>query len=701
MAATNPSSLSEPRLADRLSAARRGRFVGRLNELELFRSRLLSGESSFAVLYVHGPGGVGKTTLLREFARVAAECGRPVVQLDGRNIETSPLGFRLALRQSLGLSDVDVSDVAAKFPSDGVLLLDTYEVLAPLDDWLRETFLPELPSNSLLVITGRNPPEPAWRTDSGWANLTHIAPLGNLSPEESQTYLAARGIPNKQHRNVLAFTYGHPLALALVADLLGQGGREITFQAERQPDILRILLERLVQEIPNAAHRLALEVSVRVWSTTEALLASVLDAETENVLDLFEWLRALSFIEEGPYGLFPHDLVREALDAEMRWRDPEGFRQLNKRLSAWLRLQLEQARGVKLWRAWFDMLYLERHNPFLRPYFEWSAMGSAYMQPAAPPDHESILSMVRRYEGETSGQIAHYWLQRQPQAFHVIRNVVGDLLGFGAQLEIQQATPKDAAADPAVAAALRFVQDHGPLRQGEEIVYERFLIDREAYQRTSSTYNLLAVSSIITWTTRPRLAWNFIAIADPAYYEPHFTSIHLWHSPEADFEVDGHAYSVFAHDWRVESASVWLDVKAELALVTEPTLELPSFSTPSTALVLTEIEFADAVRQALRDYTNLDRLVTNPLMNSHSIPARSPEALQALLQEAATVLQAHPKDMKLYRAICQTYLEPAETQERAAELLQLPFNTYRYQLARGIKRIADWLWQRELSGAGR
>ena len=37
---------------------------------------------------------------------------------------------------------------------------------------------------------------------------------------------------------------------------------------------------------------------------------------------LFTWLRDLPFIEHGPRGVFPHDLAREVLDADLRWRDP-------------------------------------------------------------------------------------------------------------------------------------------------------------------------------------------------------------------------------------------------------------------------------------------------------------------------------------------------------------------------------------------
>ena len=57
-----------------------------------------------------------------------------------------------------------------------------------------------------------------------------------------------------------------------------------------------------------------------------------------------------------------------------------------------------------------------------------------------------------------------------------------------------------------------------------------------------------------------------------------------------------------------------------------------------------------------------------------------------------------PKDRKLHDAIWHTYLQPAATQEQAAELLGLTFNTYRYRLARGTEHITEWLWRHEIAG---
>jgi|1185.fasta_scaffold1612173_1 hypothetical protein len=54
--------VDEGRLAGRLRAARQRGFVGRKEELAAF-DEALGGDGG--VLFVHGPGGIGKSALLR------------------------------------------------------------------------------------------------------------------------------------------------------------------------------------------------------------------------------------------------------------------------------------------------------------------------------------------------------------------------------------------------------------------------------------------------------------------------------------------------------------------------------------------------------------------------------------------------------------------------------------------------------------
>lgn len=692
------------RLAEKLMAARRSRFVGRAQEVALFRSALLADKPPFVVLHIYGPGGVGKSALLHTFAQLATEAGRCAIYLDARTVEASPAGFLAGLRQAMGLSSSASSNTLAlpELPKSTLLLIDTYETIIGLDAWLRETLLPQLPENSLVVLAGRNQPADAWQSDLAWAELTRIVPLRNLRPEDSQTLLAARGVPAEQHAALLALTHGHPLALCLIAEAVAQGKALDKLSLHTQPDIVRVLLERFVDDIPSAKHRLALQICVMVWATTEALLAGVM-GEEDGVM-AFAWLRRLPFMEAGPQGLFPHDLAREVLHVDFRWRNAEGHRHLYKQLIRLLYDRLQKASNIQQQRVWFDIFYVARHNPYMAPYFDWQAIGGSYAEAASAADLPAILAMVEQHEGSGQAKLVDYWFHRQPRAFRVFRNG-REVIGFMAHLALHEATAEDIATDPALPPALAYAAQHGPVQPDEEILHLRFWMGRDAHQGVSPAINLTAINASIHWTTRPKLAWNFVATYDPDYMRPHFTMIRILRSPEADFIVDGHRYGVFSHDWRVEPASEWLDVKADrygMSEVDLAELEPPPRTPAPPVIVLSEPEFVEAARRAVRDVTRPDLLGTNPLVHSHLLVDRgtgdATAALQTLLRESVEMLKQHPKDEKLYRAVWHTYFVPAATQEQAAELLDLPFSTYRYHLTNGLDRLVTWLWQAELNG---
>jgi len=158
------------RLADRLAALRRQRFVGRDDERTLFSEALASPQPPFNVLHVCGPGGVGKTTLLREFMAACEQSSVPAWYLDARNLEPAPEAFLGALGQAMGApaGQSPVDAVTAR-PGRQVVFVDTYELLRPLDQWLREELLPQFPERLVTVFAGRETPVPAWRTE--WQSL--------------------------------------------------------------------------------------------------------------------------------------------------------------------------------------------------------------------------------------------------------------------------------------------------------------------------------------------------------------------------------------------------------------------------------------------------------------------------------------------------------------------------------------------------
>jgi ABC-type transport system involved in cytochrome c biogenesis ATPase subunit len=76
-------------LGDRFSGRDAERFVGRASELAIFET-LFVDDPPASVVHVHGPGGIGKSALLRQVERLGAERGWSPWRIDGRELAPVP-----------------------------------------------------------------------------------------------------------------------------------------------------------------------------------------------------------------------------------------------------------------------------------------------------------------------------------------------------------------------------------------------------------------------------------------------------------------------------------------------------------------------------------------------------------------------------------------------------------------------------------
>jgi len=676
--------------------------MGRTDEVGLFARALATTELPFFVLYVHGPGGVGKTTLLAEYAHLAERTGATVWSIDGRNVEATPEAFLATLRLAMGL-DPASAPAAALAVRQGrwVLLIDTFELLAPLESWLREVFLPQLTEQGLVILASRQPPAAAWRADPGWQQLLRIVPLRNLNPAEARAYLAQRNIPEADLPAVLSFTHSYPLALSLVADLYDQRPGYHFAPAEVH-DVVTLLLERFLQRVPGPAHRAALEVCALMRVTTESLLAEMLAVPDAH--DLFTWLRGLSFVQTHPDGLFPHDVAREALVADLRWRNPQWYAELHRRARVHYTQRLHQTQGIEQQLVLFDFIYLHRDNPAVRPFFEWQTTGRLLPDRLLPDDLEPLSAMVAHHEGLAAAQIARYWLARQPENVVVFRDAEHGAVGFVTLLALERASTGDLATDPAMAGAWAFLQRQAPLRAGERATYFRFWLAADSYQAISPIQSLIFVTMVRHYFT-PGLAYTFYACADAEFWRPVFAYAELYRLAELDFQVGDRSFGVYGHDWRTMPPLSWLELLGQRELAAAPeTIQPPA---PARVEVLSREGFGEAVEHALRNYTRPDVLHGNGLLRSRIVTERVAAAagdsarvatLRELLKQAAEQLRESPREHKFYRAVHHTHLQPAATQEQAAELLDVPLSSYRRHLKAGVARITEILWHIEVGG---
>lgn len=211
--------------------------------------------------------------------------------------------------------------------------------------------------------------------------------------------------------------------------------------------------------------------------------------------------------------------------------------------------------------------------------------------------------------------------------------------------------------------------------------------------------NGLQMAQFHQWLTLPNLGAFVICTEHPDHWVPMMQHIGFARMSACDQVIDGVPLGCYWHDWRASPMSRWLEVMVDRELGRERPMEEP-FAAPAAAR-LARSEFERAVRDALRALNDRAALAANPLTASALVTAGRCEAedtvaaLRRLLVEAAEALKAKPRDHKFWRALELTYLRPAGSQELAAERLGLPFGTYRYQLATGIERVVQTLWEQE------
>jgi DNA-binding winged helix-turn-helix (wHTH) protein len=539
-------------IGDRLSARASRRFVGRESEIAFLREAISPAQPSTPLFFVHGPGGIGKTTLIEHLRGEAAVNGIVFVRIDATGVSPEPNAILAALSNALGLIEPAgaIEELAAGFSRHrSVLVVDTFEHLEAISGWVRDTLLPALPAQVTVVLAGRQAPDTRWTAHPLWCEAMRCIGLDSLSQLESSRLLDAHGVATEAHSGVLDLCHGHPLALVLIADEVRRLGR---VPSGLGPDLVRALTGRCVAQAPTALHRKALEACARTRNTTVALLSDVVDAS--SAVMLFEWLAEQSYVSTGPEGLWPHELVRDAIDEELRWRDPAASRALQHAVNRHLIRRLQEGfRG-----AHAELQYLERHSPMMKRFFNFAALGTIAVKPATAADADGIARL--RDAGLPPGERAlfDHWRHHRATRTLAAHRRNGELCGVTQVLRLDGLDDLSAAADPVVSDVRRALGDALAAGIGVSLM-SRFTVPEGGRRALNPAMNALQNSHAILWATEPNLRFYVLAAMHPDHFAPLLEGTRFQRLAGCERIVDGIPIGCFVHDWQAEPWAEWRD----------------------------------------------------------------------------------------------------------------------------------------------
>jgi DNA-binding CsgD family transcriptional regulator len=375
-------------LGELLGAMEEQMFVGRTHELSVFRRWLTARVPK--ILNVTGPGGVGKSALLRAFRRLADAEGRRVLLLDGREFRAVPDGLHGALRECLSLppfespADAHRAIVERLNELRPLLLLDTFEELVDLTSYLRDEFLPRLDAQVRVVIAGREPLGAAWRHQDVWQRIVQPLRLHGFSDLEARSYLERRGLHDPAAvESLMRGTGGYPLALALAADV---ASREAQPHLSTSPEwrlTVRGIVRRLLDHVRDVRLRELIEAAAVVREFDEGSLAAIAGG---GHIDAFEDLWHLSLVQPVEHGLTLHDDVRRIIEDDLRWRNPERYRELRSRALASYQARMATAAMQERERLLAAQFFLWEDTLVRDLLFADDTPGRVWIEPARPQD---------------------------------------------------------------------------------------------------------------------------------------------------------------------------------------------------------------------------------------------------------------------------------------------------------------------------
>ncbi|RIX47265.1 ATP-binding protein [Paenibacillus nanensis] len=682
------------RLRDKLLSSERGQFVGRSAELEMIRAHS-AGDSRRQWLHFYGPGGIGKSTLLRQADTGAVKLHR--YELDGgsgvRQKEEMLAQLSEQLRhagESVHESDgwpemVEIINRRAARDGCGIfLLIDTFENLRSVEDWLIG-LLEQLEADIRIVSAGRHPLSGGWLR-SGWTSFAREVPLAALPPSEVERYASRRGITESASLSRLVqFSGGIPLAMALAAEVMLRTGDPGQFDRTEHGRLIEVLMVELLRDLPPSVQSLIEAASV-YWRFNEERLIAALN--TEILTDAFRDLVQLPFVIRSENEWMLHDTVRAWALEDLIQRKPNTYEQMRRRALAQL-LEEERLRPHLQKKLYIDKMNLHEH-PFVRSTFFSGHLNLVELRECQQSDLPTIERLYLHYlrhslpTGAAENHMA--WLLRPvweeaPSSFVTFWQD-DEMIAFYAMVPLQERILELFRQEPLLKP---FVQNWKPVPNAYFLSFMGMVPEIEIKTRSYFLNMIIHHFGAADWLL------DFTCLQE---WFPVFEYCGFERAEWAEARTPlGTEYRAFALDLTQEDFLAKLDrllTQAPNALDPEPPAPAASPDLPALKGLLRQWHSLPHSPAAAEQFARLF---------PHRKPAAGQEAGQLARQELSSAMERMQKgnrrEMLWGKMLKYAYTGESLPHERVAERLNLSMATYYRYLNKALTRLYQLLSERQ------
>ena len=364
-------------------------------------------------------------------------------------------------------------------------------------------------------------------------------------------------------------------------------------------------------------------------------------------------------MESGRHGLFPHDLAREVIDADLRWRDPAAYGHVHEHVRADVVERLQGDRGA---RAAARARRPDVPAPRQPGRAARSGTGRAWARSTptrcAPGDRDAIAAMVERHEGAESAAIAAHWLERQPAAFAASAGAAPSRSASSPSSRCTPPREQDSPRDPGARARGR--TRNATLRRGPATRCSpaRFFDGPRCLPGAVAVVQRLTMLQHPGVAGRPRLSWYYLAVRRPgrgrAAHGLHRLRARARRRLRGRRPPLRRVRARLAPRARRASGSTDGRARARRRAAR-------AAAAPRPALALSQPEFAAAVRGALRALHRPGALAANPLLararGARPREGAAADALRALIERGGRRAARRPARRQA-RARARAHLPP-------------------------------------------